>query len=224
MSEQGKRWCILRTNGPKTLMLAEALVRAGFEAWTPRRLIRRPAPGQRRRLVLGQRRRMIEVAAAILSGFVFVREGAEHDLIRFARSSTNAHLPFAVMQRCGHAALVSEASVAGLRDAESIADVQAQAERDAETREEARRIRVARLGSEKSRIKALRQVRRSFAPGDRVVVQDFHALAGLEGAITKSNGTTAEIDFGGIYSMTVEAWRVLPVVLRTDGSQMSDAA
>ncbi|MEO7469814.1 MAG: hypothetical protein ABIV36_22625 [Sphingobium limneticum] len=167
---------------------------------------------------------MIEVAAAILSGFVFVREGAEDDLVRFARSPANSHLPFTVMQRCGHAALVSEASVAGLRDAENSADNQTQAERDAETREEARRLRVERLGSEKARIKALRQVRRSFAPGDRVTVQDFHALAGLEGEITKSNGTTAEIDFGGVYSMTVEAWRILPVVLRTDGSQMSDAA
>jgi hypothetical protein len=224
MSERGNRWCILRTNGPKTLALAEALDRAGFEAWTPRRMIRRPAPGQRRRLVLGQRRRMIEVAAAILSSFVFVREGAEDDLIRFARSPNNVHLPFTVMQRCGHAALVSEASVAGLREAEDAADNQAQAERDAESREDARRLRADRLGSEKARIRALRQVRRSFAPGDRVTVQDFHALAGLEGAITKSNGTTAEIDFGGIYSMTVEAWRVLPVVLRTDGSHMSDAA
>ena len=224
MSEQGKRWCILRTNGPKTLALAEALDSAGFEAWTPRRLIRRPAPGQRRRLVLGQRRRMIEVAAAILSGFVFVREGAEDDLVRFAHSPINAHLPFTVMQRCGHAALVSEASVAGLRDAETKADVEAQAERDAEDREAARRLRVERLGSERARIKALRQVRRSFGRGDRVMVSDSHALAGMEGEIIKSNGATAEIDFGGVYSVTVEAWRVLPVVLRTDGSPMSDAA
>lgn len=224
MSEQGKRWCILRTNGPKTLALVDALSSVGFEAWTPRRFIRRPAPGQRRRLVMGQRRRMIEVAAAILSGFVFVREGAEDDLVRFARNQSNAHLPFTVMQRCGHAALVSEASVSGLRNAERAAEDAIQCERDAESRDDARRARAERLGSERARIKALRQVRRSFTPGDRVMVSDSHALAGLEGEIIKSNGTTADIDFGGVYSMTVEAWRILPVVLRTDGSQMSDAA
>ncbi|WP_272798866.1 hypothetical protein [Sphingobium sp. AntQ-1] len=224
MSEQGKRWCILRTLGRTTINLAAALTRGGFDVWTPKRTIRRPAPGERRELVLGQRRRMIEVAVPIMSGFVFVREGAEDDLVRFARSPANVHLPFVVMQRCGHAALVSEASVAGLRDAERSAEAVAQAERDAESREDARRLRVERLGSERARIKALRQVRRSFTPGEQVTVSDSHALQGLEGIVLKSDGTKAEIDFGGVYSMTVEAWRILPVVLRTDGSHMSDAA
>lgn len=212
----GAKWCVLRTPGSKTLSLAEALTGDGLEVWTPRRVIRRPAPGQRRRLVMGQRRRMIEVEVPILSGFVFVREGAEDDLARFALSPGNAHLPFRVMQRCGHAALVSEASVAGLRDAESDAAAETQAERDAETREEARRLRAERLSTERARLKALRRVRKSFATGDRVTVPDVPALAGLEGSITSSNGTTAAINFGGIYSLTVEAWRILPVVLRSD--------
>lgn len=210
----GARWCILRTNGPKTLPLAQALTDDGFEVWTPRRVIRRPAPGQRRRLMMGQRRRMIDVEVAILSGFVFVRAGAEDDLARFALSPKNAHLPFSVMQRCGHAALVTEASVSGLRDAESEAAAAIQAERDAESREEARRVRAERLSTERARLKALRRVRKTFAPGDRVKVTGMPALAGMEGAIVKSDGTTAKIDFGGIYSFTVEAWRILPAVLR----------
>ncbi|MFC3442774.1 hypothetical protein ACFOKF_16485 [Sphingobium rhizovicinum] len=206
----------MRTNGQKTLPLLDMLTSEGFEAWTPRRIVRRPAPGQGRRLVMGQTRRKIEVPVPILSGFVFVREGSEDDLARFACSPRTSHLPFRVMQRCGHAALVSERSVAGLREAQSIADAETQAERDAETREEAVRARAERLGTERARRKALRQVRKSFAPGDRVTVSDVSALAGLEGSITESHGTSAVIDFGGIHTMTVEAWRILPVVLRID--------
>jgi hypothetical protein len=67
-------WCILRTSGGRTVPLARSLAAVGFEVWTPVRTIRRPAPGQGRRLVMSQRRKLIDVDLAILPGFV-VRAG-----------------------------------------------------------------------------------------------------------------------------------------------------
>ncbi|RYE52310.1 MAG: hypothetical protein EOP20_15140, partial [Hyphomicrobiales bacterium] len=86
-----QRWCILSTSGGRTLPLARSLSAAGLDAWAPMRTIRRPAPGQRRALHLGLRRRMIEVDLPVLPGFVFVN--AEHldELARIVIDDALAH-------------------------------------------------------------------------------------------------------------------------------------
>jgi hypothetical protein len=214
-SARVKRWCILQTSGVKTVALAKALADAGFEVWTPIRIIRRPVPGQRRQLVLGLRRRMKEVGVPILSGYVFAR--AEHldDLARLASLPTSFnHPPFAIFQSSGLAALVSDANVSGLRAAEAAADEAIQAERDAETREEARQLRGERLRTERARRKALRSVRKSFAIGEEVRIAGVPAFDGVVGTIVVGDGTIAEIAFGASLTMKVEAWRVIPVEIR----------
>lgn len=210
-------WCILQTAGGRTLPLARSLTAAGVEVWTPVRTIRRPAPGQRRRLVMGQRRKMIEVDVAILPGFVFARASALSDLVRISFDEGSRHPAFTVFQVAGRAPLVGDTSVAGLRAEEAAAAVAAQALRDADTRDEARRLRAERMRTERARRAALRRERRDFADGARVEVEEMPAMDGLVGKVIASTGTVVTIDFGGAFPMQVEAWRVIP-------SALSDAA
>jgi len=206
-------WCILSTTGGRTLPLARSLAAAGLEVWTPTRTIRRPAPGQRRRLHMGQRRKMIEVDVAILPGFVFARAAHLDDLARAAIDPASRHPLFVVFQLAGRAPMVSDASVAGLREEEERAAALAQALRDADTREEARRARAEQMKTERARRAALRRERRDFAVGVQVEIAEMPSMAGMVGRVTLSNGTTATIDFGGALPMKVEAWRVIPSAL-----------
>lgn len=206
-------WCILQTAGGRTLPLARSLTAAGVEVWTPVRTIRRPAPGQRRRLVMGQRRKMIEVDVAILPGFVFARASALTDLVRISFDEGSRHPAFTVFQVAGRVPLVSDASVAGLRQEEERAAAFAQSVRDAETQEEARRIRAEFMRTERARRAALRRESRVFSIGEKVKIDDMPAMTGMTGRVIASNGTSATIDFGGRFPMKVEAWRVIPTAL-----------
>lgn len=218
-------WCILRTSGNRTLPLVRSLANAGFDVWTPTRMIRRAAPGQRRALALGLRRRMVEVGVPILSGFVFARAIHLEDLARIAALPTGInHPPFMLFQSGGEAALVSDANVSGLRTAEAAADAAIQAERDAESREEARLLRTDRLRTERARLQALRSVSKTFKPGEEVRIAGLPALDGVVGHIIFGDGTSAEIAFGGILTMKVEAWRVIPVALRGGSTALGIAA
>lgn len=206
-------WCILSTTGGRTLPLARSLADAGLEVWTPTRTIRRPAPGQRRRLHMGQRRKMVEVDVAILPGFVFARAGQVDELARLSHDVTARHPVFTVFQLGGRAPLVTDASVTGLREEEARAEALAQSLRDADTREEARRLRAEFMRTEKARRAALRREHREFAIGQPVEIGDMPSMAGMVGRVTQSNGTSALIDFGGAFPMKVEAWRVIPSAL-----------
>lgn len=206
-------WCILSTSGGRTLPLARSLAKAGVEVWTPTRTIRRPAPGQRRRLVMGQRRKMIEVDVAILPGFVFARADRLDDLAAIAHDPMSRHPAFTVFQVAGRVPLVADASIAGLREEEERAAAFAQSLRDAETREEARRRRAEFMRTEKARRAALRRERREFAIGANVEVVEMPSMAGMVGRVIASTGTAATIDFGGAFPMQVEAWRVIPSAL-----------
>lgn len=206
-------WCVLSTTGGRTLPLARSLAAAGLEVWTPTRTIRRPAPGQRRRLHMGQRRKMIEVDVAILPGFVFARVAHLADLAALSHDPACRHPAFTVFQLGGRAPMVSDASVTGLREEEARAATFAQSLRDADTREEARRRRAEFMRTEKARRAALRRERREFTIGQSVEVGDMPSMAGMVGRVTASNGTSAMIDFGGAFPMKVEAWRVIPSAL-----------
>lgn len=206
-------WCILSTTGGRTLPLARSLGEAGIEVWTPTRTIRRPAPGQRRRLVLGRRRKMVERDLAILPGFVFARAVHLDDLARIAIDPTSRHPMFIVFQCAGRAPMVSDDSIRGLLAEEEAAAAAIQALRDADTREEARRQRAEQMRTERARRAALRRERRDFSIGERVEIDEMPSMAGLVGRVTASTGTTATIDFGGAIPMKVEAWRVIPSAL-----------
>ncbi|MDH4746861.1 hypothetical protein OMP43_22820 [Sphingomonas sp. CBMAI 2297] len=211
--DQNDRWSILRTSAGRTIAVARSLTAAGFDVWTPIRTIKRPAPGQARRLVLGTRRVMIEVEVAILPGFVFARAPQIEDLARIAIDPASLHPAFSVFHHAGCVPEIKPAGLAGLRAAEAEAAAQAQAERDAETREAVRRERAEQLRTQSARMKALRRERKDFSPGDEVGVADMPALAGLPGIVEVSTGTAAVINFGGSLSMKVEAWRVFPFAL-----------
>ena len=204
-------WCILRTSGGRTVPLARSLTAAGFEVWTPVRTIRRPAPGQRRRLAMGQRRKLIDVDLAILPGFVFARADQLHDLVRESLAEISLHPGFSVFHQGGRVPLVREYSVLGLRSAERDAATARQAELAAETREEERRARAERLRTEKDRRKALRRQVKDFGTGAEVTVIGMSAFDGLVGVVVRGNGATATVEFGGMLPVKIEAWQLMPV-------------
>jgi hypothetical protein len=222
--EGGGRWCILWTPAPQTLRLADTLTAAGIRCWTPQRIVKRDAPGKRRRITMGQRRLLIEVALPILPRFVFA--GAEHldDLFRLIDADLTEHPYFRVFQSAGRVPLVGDASISKLRDAEAEAHAEITAERDAEDRKTERLQRANRLGTERARLKALRQERKALEQGQDVTVEQMPALAGMVGQVVHGCGTTAVIHFGGSLTMTVEAWRVHPVRVGTDAALTGDAA
>lgn len=219
MTGGGNRWIILQTSSGRTLPLCRSLTDAHIQAWSPRRTIWRPAQGQRRRTVLGLTRHMIEVDVPILPGFVFAREEHIDDLVRIALSPATIHPAFSVFQFAGRAPLIGDAAIAGLLHAEAEAMAAAQAKRDAISREEERRSRANQMRTERERRKALRSQRKDFALGERVGVIDMPAFSGIVGEVVKSAGTTATIDFGGLFGeVQVEAWRVIPSALLVDAA------
>lgn len=117
-------WCILRTSGGNTLPVANALVDAGFEVWTPVEI-------QKRRI--GRRREQREVPTAITPGIVFARESQLHDLVTMSRSPSLTHQVwnadlrrmeqrgcpfFSVFRYQGHYPRVTDRSLDPLRQAE----------------------------------------------------------------------------------------------------------
>lgn len=70
-------WCIVRTAGAGTLGVHDALVEAGYDAWTPvGTVIKR----------VGRERDRVEQRAALLPTFAFVRYDRLPDLLDLARS------------------------------------------------------------------------------------------------------------------------------------------
>lgn len=213
MGTTDHRWAILQTGSARTLPLCRSLIDAAIEVWTPVRTVWRPAPGQRRRLALGLRRDMVETDVPILPGFVFARAQYLDELARVALSPATCHPSFSIFQCAGRAPLVGDASIAGLRAAEAEAAASAQAYRDSQSREAERRARAEQMRTDRARRKALRSQRKDFGIGESVAVIDMPAMAGIVGRVTKSNGATATIDFGGSLIMNIEAWRVIPSAL-----------
>ena len=210
-------WCILRTSGGRTLSLAESLSDAGMEAWTPKRTFKRVKPGKQRD-VRGHRI-TVEIDAPILATFVFAREEHLADLVELASRPLTEHPAFSVFQHAGRFPIVANREVTGLRQAEEEAAAAIQLLRDAETREEADRLRVDMLKSESAkrraasaaeaeRRKALRSERRDFAKGDAVTVDDMAAFTSMSGVVQSSDGRSALVVFGGTLSMKIEAWRL----------------
>ncbi len=217
-------WCILRTSGGRTVPLARSLAAAGFEVWTPVRTTRRPAPGQRRQLVMGQRRKLIDVDLAILPGFVFARADQLHDLARVAAAEHSPHPSFSVFHQAGRVPLVREGSITGLRAAEDDARNLRRAELEAESRDEARRARAERMRTESNRRKMLRRMTKDFGDNAEVMVEGMPAFDRLIGIVVKGQGASAIVEFGGSLRIEIEAWQLIPALLQNGNTQQGVAA
>jgi hypothetical protein len=217
-------WCILRTSASRTLKLAKSLRDAGIEAWTPARVIKRPALGSAGRYVMGQRRVLVEVALPIMPGFVFAHAVRLADLFVISDAPFSPHPGFSLLRLADRVPLITEEQIAGLRDAEADALAAIMAVRDADDREAARKLRAEQLGTERARRKALRQERKELACGAQVNVEGVTALAGLVGEVIECRGASAVIHFGGSLTMTVEAWQVHPIGVFADSTSLRAAA
>lgn len=213
----GQRWCILRTSGSRTLALADSLTKAGMEAWTPRRTFKRVKAGVKPQ-ANGQRP-TVEIDAPILPTFVFAREADLSALASAAIAEISPHPAFSIFRHGGRHPIIGHASIAGLQQAEHDAAVSIQAQRDAETREAADKIRIGALRNEQARLRAMRAAeadrrkaqrneRRDFDPGQQVTVEEMPALTGMTGVVESSDGRSAVVVFGGALTMTIEAWRL----------------
>lgn len=143
MTDAVTRWCILRTSGGRTLALADSLVAAGIEAWTPRKTFRREKPG-RCRLIDGSKP-VVEIEAPILPTIVFVPAGAMAVLATIAIDPASPHPAFSLFRHGDRYPLIGAGELRGLRQAEAEAAALLEAIRTAETRAEAERIRIAGL-------------------------------------------------------------------------------
>ncbi len=225
MTQRGKDWCILRASGAATLRLAASLTDAGIEAWSPKRTIRRPAPGQRRALVLGRTRKMHEIDKPILATFVFADAGRLTELAALSVQPFGPHPDFSIFQLGNRVPLLSASSIDGLRAAEEEATAAVQAQRDAETRAAAEVIRIEAMKSdaarrrafqeaERQRREALAEARRTIAPGTQVVVDEHPAFAGVEVVTVSCVGPHTWVQLGS-HTWKIETWRLTPAALHS---------
>jgi hypothetical protein len=120
MSERGKQWCILRTQGRTTISLAESLAKDGFEIWTPieTRTITVPRANVKR-----------QVRLPIMPTYVFAGFDHLRDLLDLAAMPVRprrgaglmdaAHAAFHVMRCFGGIPVVEDHHLASLRRLES---------------------------------------------------------------------------------------------------------
>jgi hypothetical protein len=102
-------WCILRTGGSRTLRLADALARNGFEAWTPRETIRKRLPRSRAQACH---------IAPIMPTFVFARAAHLQDLAELAMRTNKDAPDFSVQQYNRAYPLIADHQLNPLRIAE----------------------------------------------------------------------------------------------------------
>lgn len=110
----GKRWCILRTSGPKTVPLARSLAAAGYDVWTPVQTKARRKPRSQEK---------IEFEAPIVPTFVFARADRIADLLRHAASPINPHPSFSVFHYRDRVPIISDGEIQSLRTYEERCNV-----------------------------------------------------------------------------------------------------
>jgi len=201
-------WCILRTSGGRTLLLAASLAGEGFDVWTPVAITRQ-------RVRKGPTHVVVERTAPIAPTFVFGRASLLPDFARIRSAPVSRHPPFSIFHWDNRVPLVPESSLAVLRATEAEAMVAIERAREDVARAERQRERASTMRTEHQRRKALRAERREFQHGALVSVAGAPALAGLSGKVIESNGTSALVAFGGSLVMTIEAWQLSPFELVT---------
>ena len=190
MADTSERWCILRTSGSRTLMLANSLAAAGFDVWTPRETVewRRPRSNER-----------LEREVPIMPSFVFVRSRELPDLVRLLSLPVSPHPQFSIFQFAGRVPMLSDASMQAVKKveadlAEALANKRAAAQRRADIEAQ----------------KQARKVKRDLAIGGAATVAAHAAFVGVTGVLQASDGRDAWIKFGAM-TIKVDAWHVLPV-------------
>lgn len=107
LGDMDDRWCILRTGGARTLPLATALTAAGFDAWTPTKMVKRR--------VCRTRKAKEAQPAAIMPTFVFVRARHLPDLLRILCLPSNPYPSFSLFRYLGDVVRVRDSEVERLR-------------------------------------------------------------------------------------------------------------
>ncbi|NYD91409.1 hypothetical protein [Sphingomonas melonis] len=214
------RWFILRTSGGQTLPLMRSLRAAGYDVWTPAKVLRRTV---RAKTPAGTR--TIEADAPILPTFLFAKEEHLVALTGEASDPASQHPAFSVFHRAGKAPIIGGAQITGLQAEEAREQAAIAAIRDAETYQEAQRIRMATAKTEAARRRAARAVElaqlrelrgkpMAFAAGAEVTVTNMPAMDGLTGVVEAVNGPAARVQFGN-RSWKIEGWRLLPASQQT---------
>ena len=215
--KSGDRWCILRTSGGRTLGLVTWLREVGITAWTPKKTFKRQKPG--RCNYIDGKKPTIEIDAPIMPTFVFATADAVAQLLELAADDDPLRPPFSVFTHTGRIPLVGGREIEGLRNAERDDAAALARLREAETREEADRLRIEALRTKRERTKALhvaeaekrrllRAERRDFDKGERVLVEEHAAFKGMSGEVLESYGKSAMVFFGGSLTMEIEAWQL----------------
>ena len=202
-----RRWCILRTAGPRTLPLCRALTSLGYDAWAPQLTIRRRRP---------RSKQTIEIDAPILPTFVFLRSDLLGDLYRLMALPTSPLPAFRLFTYAGRVPLIGEAQMRSLRQEEA----NEQAKRSALLERE----RLIAERSQRHRERAmLRASARTYEAGDRVTVTQ-PAFAGMTGVVERGAGKAAVVNLGGSITVTIEAWLLEPVGVKGEHTLMGAAA
>lgn len=168
-------WCILRTAGPRTLLLADSLAAAGLDVWTPAQVIkvRRPRSKITR-----------ERVSPIMPTFVFARAKHLGELQRLRNLPISPHPGFSIFSHAGTVPIIGDREIASLRALEAAEAAKRQAGLDREQR------------------KGLKKQRYVFPIGDRVHVQEG-SFTGLTGIVQGGDGRFALICFGGALQVKI---------------------
>lgn len=201
-------WCILRTRHAKTIDLAASLNGCGIEAWTPVAVTShyRDRVGSRR-LAKPER---YERTSPIMPSLVFANASELSRLARISADERSPHPAFSFFRHAGRIPIISVRSIDGLRAEEAAAHARITMTRDEEAREVKRLERIALMKTERAKRKALRSETRELPQGQRVQVADAPAFAGMTGVVSKGDGRTYFVSFGGALELEIEAWRLTP--------------
>jgi hypothetical protein len=103
-------WCILRTAGQRTLILAKSLTDAGFDAWTPAET--------RKHKLRGGKTGEAEKTMALMPTFVFVRCRHLPELHSISTSPSSPHPAFSLFRYLGQFPILADREVERLREIE----------------------------------------------------------------------------------------------------------
>lgn len=197
-----KRWCILRTSARSTIALTEALERDGYDVWTPMHVIERR---------IRTRRAKVESIHPIMASFVFADAAIVGDLFRLAADPTTNHPSFSVFHFGDRIPIISDISLAKLREVEE----------EAVTRQEDR-ARRRRIEQDRD---ARRLARKNVEPlpvGQAVRIAEG-PFGGMTGIIERSNGRKTILVFDG-RQVEVETFLLRSDVIDIVAPQIGNAA
>lgn len=184
MRRGAEGWIILRTKGRHTLSLAKSLAEDGYEVWTPSRT---------RNIVIPKANARREVTLPLLASFVFARSSHLIDLLQLAE------LPVKPRRGAGlRQAAHSDFSVFHDHDGRRIPIV---SDRELEN---------LRALEAKLAIPIRKKKARAYAKGEHVRI-DEGSFAGMTGVVKESNRGTAEVCFGGRYTVKISAFLLKPM-------------